>query len=132
MPPNGSVYGAGAYGSGLYGGVSPLLPTGAAPLTLAVPHLAIPFRFDVSGSAVVLAQDSLDEITQCVQILLSTPLGSREVTSDYGIPDPTFVGADPAAITVAVATWEPRAAVTVTPNPTQPGSVTVTVAQVDL
>lgn len=110
---------------------SPLLPTNAS-VTLPVPHLALPFRLANDGTAAVVAQDSLDEITQCVQVLLATPLGSREITPGYGIPDPTFQGADPAVITNAVAVWEPRAAVTVTPNPLQPGSVTVTVAQVDL
>lgn len=111
---------------------SPLLPATASPVTLATPHLAVPFRLDTTGSAVVLAQDTLDEITQCVQILLSTPLGSREITPSYGIPDPAFRGADPNTITSAVAEWEPRAAVTVTPDPLQPGSVTVTVAQAEL
>lgn len=75
-------------------------------------HLAVPFRYDATGSAVTIAQDSIDDVAQCVRVLLSTPTGTRVEQFDYGIPDPTFTddAALVAQITGAVARWEPRAA----------------------
>ena len=94
-----------------------------------IPHLRIPFGLSVTGAAQVVEQDTLAEITQCVGQLLGTVLGSREVVPSYGIPDPSFGGPDPGAITDAVALWEPRAAVTVTVVPGRTAAVTVTVEQ---
>lgn len=75
-------------------------------------HFAIPFDWDATGSAAVLPQDSIEEISQSVRVLLSTPTGTRIEQFDYGIPDPTFSddSAMVSAITAAVARWEPRAA----------------------
>jgi phage baseplate assembly protein W len=75
-------------------------------------HLSIPFRYDPTGSAAVLGQDTVAEIAQCVRVLLSTPTGTRIEEYGYGIPDPTFSteAAAVADITAAVGRWEPRAA----------------------
>jgi phage baseplate assembly protein W len=70
----------------------------------------------------VLEQDSIDEIAQCVQMLVSTNLATRIELPDYGIPDQTFV-ADPQVNTAVIrsqcATWEPRAEVTLSSTPDQ-------------
>ena len=75
-------------------------------------HFAIPFRYDATGSAVVVQQDTVAEIAQCVKVLVSTPVGTRIEQFDYGIPDPTFSTEQHAVadITAAVNRWEPRAA----------------------
>jgi phage baseplate assembly protein W len=85
-------------------------------------HFAIPFRYDPTGSAATVPQDSVAEISQCVQVLLSTPTGTRIEQMDYGIPDPTFSSESRAVadITQALAKWETRAngtRLTVTVNP---------------
>jgi phage baseplate assembly protein W len=72
-------------------------------------HLALPLRLTVDGSMAALAQDSDDEITASVGLLLATRPGERAAVPTYGIPDPTFAGIDAAAILAATAEWEPRA-----------------------
>lgn len=81
--------------------------------TVAVPHLAIPFGLDTAGAALVVEQDTVDEVAQCVRVLLGTTQGTRQVVPDYGIPDPTFTGIQTDVVEQAVADWEPRAVVSV-------------------
>jgi phage baseplate assembly protein W len=77
--------------------------------TAEVPHFAFPFRLE-NGSVAVQEQDTTDEVAQCVQVLLATPLGERDEQPDYGITDPTFqADIDQQEILTAVAEWEPRA-----------------------
>lgn len=74
-----------------------------------VPHLRVPFVV-VNGSASVVEQDTLDEVVQCVQVLLGTPEGTREELPSYGIPDLAFAtGLDLLGVRHALETWEPRA-----------------------
>ena len=76
------------------------------------PKLSYPFRFNAAGSqAIVVEQNSQDEIIDCVEVLLSTELGERQEVPDYGVPDQTFRqgGASTEAIEEAIRTWEPRA-----------------------
>lgn len=80
-----------------------------------VPHLAVPFQLNPDGTARTVAQDSLDDVTQCVAVLCATVAGSRVELPAYGIPDQTFAQNPSAALLEqAIATWEPRAQVTVT------------------
>lgn len=54
-----------------------------------VPHLAWPFR--LAGNRLVqVEQDSLEDVQQSVYAYLATPLGSRPLSPDFGIDDPTF------------------------------------------
>jgi phage baseplate assembly protein W len=97
-------------------------------------HFAIPFTYDATGSASVLQQDTLEEVSQCVRVLLSTPTGTRVEQFDYGIPDPTFTDDAQmvAQITAAVGRWEPRAAgiqVAVTTQPDGTASITAKIPQ---
>ena len=80
-----------------------------------VPHLAFPFRIGRDGAAVVLEQDTLDEIAQSVQVLMMTHEGDRLEVPDYGISDLVFtVDPDLEAISAAVEEWEPRAVTRIT------------------
>ena len=55
----------------------------------AAPHLAAPFRVE-NGRVATVAQDSAEEIRQCVMACLRTKVGSRMDAPEYGIPDLTF------------------------------------------
>lgn len=103
------------------------LPVSTDP-TLPAPHLAVPFGLNADGSAAVVDQDSAEDVSQCVRMLLGTVAGSRIAVPDYGIPDPTFGGVDAAVIEAAVAEWEPRASVTVSIADPPASSLSVTVA----
>jgi phage baseplate assembly protein W len=79
-----------------------------------VPHFAFPLRLGRGGSFAVVEQDSVDDITQSVQVLLSTPVGSRIELPEYGVEALEFTTVvDRASIVQAINDWEPRADVTV-------------------
>lgn len=82
-------------------------------MTVMVPHFAFPFAMSGTSYA-VHEQDSVDEIQDCVEVLLLTPHGSRVVLPDYGTPEVLYSQA-PANIPAILALcnqWETRAAVT--------------------
>ena len=72
-------------------------------------HLALPLRVTANGSLATHAEDSLEEITQNVAVVLRTRRGERLATPQLGIDEPTFVGLDVEAAFAAVAEVEPRA-----------------------
>lgn len=75
-----------------------------------IPKLAFPFS---RGS--YREQDSDEEITDCVEVLLSTQQGERIEVPEYGLPDQAFKqgGASREAIVATINEWEDRAAVSV-------------------
>lgn len=77
-----------------------------------IPHLRIPFQVTSDGSVAVLEQDTIDDVGQCVQVLLTTVRGERDELPTYGIPDQAFVvEMDHQTILNLAAQWEPRAVV---------------------
>jgi phage baseplate assembly protein W len=84
---------------------------------LPVPHLAWPLRLTADGTFLTVEQDSLDDVRQCVAVLLNTPRGVRPLAPDVGIEDPTFAGADPDGLQQTLEEQEPRATLTVTAGP---------------
>lgn len=77
-----------------------------------VTHLAFPFRLDYHGSPEVVDQDSLEDVSQCVRVLVSTVRGERLELPEYGLPDPVFApdGMVADGVARAVERWEPRVA----------------------
>jgi phage baseplate assembly protein W len=96
--------------------------------TVSVPHLAIPFGLDEDGAAQVVEQDTVEEVAQCVQVLLATVEGQRQFVPTYGIPDPAFVGLDEMTAEQAIADWEPRASVSISVADPPANDLQVTVA----
>jgi hypothetical protein len=79
---------------------------------IGVPHLAYPFEVARQGNRIgarTVEQDSQAEIAQCVYAVLATPPGSRIEAPDFGLADPTFLGADLDVIRAALDDAEPRA-----------------------
>lgn len=75
-----------------------------------IPHFASPFRVR-AGRAVVIEQDSDEELLQSVATLLRTPVGSRDELPEYGVPDLPFrtdTGEIEQEILAAIREWEPR------------------------
>lgn len=59
-----------------------------------VPHFAHPFS--VSGGVIAeVEQDSVEEIEDCVEACLRTPVGTRIDEPEYGIPDEIFTQLSP-------------------------------------
>lgn len=74
-----------------------------------IPHLKIPFEI-AGASALTVEQESLEEIEQCVAVIVGTTIGERLVVPEFGIADPTFtLLQDTAEIEASVLLWEDRA-----------------------
>jgi hypothetical protein len=54
-----------------------------------VPHFAMPFKYS-AGRAMVVEQDSLEDIRMCIETALRTHIGFREEAPDFGTEDTTF------------------------------------------
>jgi hypothetical protein len=81
------------------------------------PKLAFPFELSATGvRAKVVEQNSDEEVSACLEVLLRTVVGTREEVPDYGIPDQAFRenGASRAQILAAIHLWEQRARVDMT------------------
>lgn len=84
-------------------------------MTVETPHFSYPFRFETVPNtgdlaAVVVEQQSAEEVLDCVTRIAHTPRGFREELPDFGISDPTFsqVPVDAERMTDEIREWEPR------------------------
>lgn len=97
-----------------------------------IPHIAYPLRLTATGLEQV-EQDSIDDVRQCVHVLLRTPVGARPLAPDVGVEDPTFSeGVDPEQLAAELEGQEDRARITITAAaPDETGEQAVQIA-VDL
>lgn len=54
------------------------------------PHLAYPLQLTDGGYLKVYEQDTLEDVRNCVSVLMRTPIGARSLAPLVGVPDPTF------------------------------------------
>jgi hypothetical protein len=80
-----------------------------------MPHLAWPLHREGTSLATV-EQDSVQEVAQCVAILLSTEVGTFLHQPEFGITDPLFdrIPVDLEPLDQAAADFEDRAVLTFT------------------
>lgn len=74
------------------------------------PQFDLPFRLGSDGQPVETPQDELQDVTNCVQVLIRTPLGFFPEQPDYGTVEGTFeeeVNLDD--LQAAISQWEERA-----------------------
>lgn len=84
------------------------------------PQFSMPFRIDeATGEPALVEQDTLDEVTDCVEALARTPLGFYEEEPDYGVDDQTFRegGVDIVELQGAISQWEERADTAIEEDP---------------
>lgn len=82
-----------------------------------IPHLAWPFRYDPAARRLMqVEQDAIEDLEQSVRAYLTTPRGSRPLSPDFGIDDPTFgPGIDPTRLAADIeAAEDGRATVSIT------------------
>jgi phage baseplate assembly protein W len=86
-----------------------------------VPHFDLPFRFLSTGHAATVDQDTLDDVSNCVEAIMRTLQGERNDNPSFGIPDPTFQlqPIDVGLIIEAVLQQEPRASLVMEQDPDQ-------------
>lgn len=75
-----------------------------------VPHLSTPMR--LSGDRLSANEQNTDEeIVECVEAILRTPLGSRETAPELGLPALEFLDEDEQLVEIvdAILKGEPRA-----------------------
>lgn len=86
--------------------------TGMSPLRGRIPHLRLPLRLTAGRALDVIEQDTLDDITQCVDVVRRTLPGERLLAPTVGLDDPTFTGLDLDVARRALEDAEPRARIT--------------------
>jgi phage baseplate assembly protein W len=87
----------------------------STPTSAIIPHFDFPFTFsDQSNAAVVVDQDSVDDVANCVAVAILTPLGFRPELPTFGVPEQLFL-LQPLSlqdILAAIELWEQRAYLT--------------------
>lgn len=83
-----------------------------------IPKLKVPFAW-TNGKAATIEQDGTDEIVQCCQAVLLTPIDSRIENPEFGLSEQAFASphADPLEVRRALDRWEPRAQAVVSESP---------------
>lgn len=83
-----------------------------------VPHFDLPFRLSGSSFAVV-DQDTPEDVTNCVEAIVRTPLGFRDDSPDFGLEDLTFNNQpfNVERLVSLIENQEPRLPVTIEQNP---------------
>jgi phage baseplate assembly protein W len=85
-----------------------------------VPHLRWPLR-GAAHRLQTVEQDTIDDVRQCVRVLLVTPLGARPLAPEIGVEDPTFTaGVDAEVLAAELEEMEDRASVTVIADQVDP------------
>jgi phage baseplate assembly protein W len=76
---------------------------------IAIPHLQIPLRL-LGNHLGQVEQDTVDDVAQCVQVIVSTPLGFSDELPDMGLTMQEFYvgGADVEEIQAQLDEHEPR------------------------
>jgi phage baseplate assembly protein W len=77
-----------------------------------IPHLSYPFQRSTDGTMIdVVEQDTVADITSCVNVILVCPMGARFERPDFGWVFPVFqmLPVDRAGLEYAIAAFEPRA-----------------------
>lgn len=75
-----------------------------------IPHFDIPFKINGVRGALVVEQDSEDEIMNCLETILRYQKGQRPEQPEFGVPDVVFSEptVDVTRIQEALIEWEPR------------------------
>jgi phage baseplate assembly protein W len=82
------------------------------------PHFLLPMTHNTNGDVLVLEQDTVEEIVQCIEVLIGFPIGSNRNVPTFGTPDITFKSLSASAINsdqlkTAILQWEERAAMSI-------------------
>lgn len=81
---------------------------------MSITHLQWPFELAGDGTFATVEQDTLEDVQQCIRVLVQTPLGARPLAPEIGVDDPTFAGVNGDDLQVTLEEQEPRATVDVT------------------
>jgi hypothetical protein len=70
--------------------------------------LGHPFRLDSDGAVSTVDQGSDGFLDQCIQTVVGTIVGEREMCMPYGVPDPAWHGLEADDIQAALALFGPK------------------------
>jgi hypothetical protein len=82
-----------------------------------IPHLAWPLTLANDGALAQVEEGTIEDVRQCVRVLLLTPLRVRPLAPDIGVEDPTFAPVDEAALAARLEELDDRARVSVIASP---------------
>lgn len=72
-------------------------------------HLNPRFAITADKNVATIEQDSYEDVSNCVEMVLNTPKGWRSAQPAFGVDDPTFTNVDPNILKNDIEQWEPRA-----------------------
>lgn len=78
-----------------------------------LPHLSAAMSLSPDGSFAFLQQDTLDEVSQSVEMICGSVTGSRTVVPNFGLPDQAFTLPNANVIATQINKFETRAALTI-------------------
>lgn len=83
------------------------------------PHFDIPFRLTSGGSAALVEQNTFEDITNCVEVIVRTPLGFRDDAPEFGFPDLALLQQPIVTkdLIELIEAQEPRASILMTEHP---------------
>lgn len=106
---------------------NPYNPSAAVTTTTTLPHLSGTLALGGDGSFQFNLQDTIDDVAQCVEVIVGTPVGQRTMVPTFGVPDPTFARPNISVISAAIQQFEPRAIASVQFNDSNPSTEYITV-----
>lgn len=90
-------------------------------------HLAVPMIVLSDGTFATNQQDSIQEVTQSVEVIVGSVQGQRTVVPSFGLPVMDFQTPSKGEYVRAIGLWDKRAAVEVTVAPSDRGAANVRV-----
>lgn len=83
-----------------------------------IPHFDLPFRFE-GGAPACVAQDSLEDVVNCVEAAVRTERGTRKEIPSFGVYEMTFEQqpVDTGSLMAHIIEHEPRAELVTDQNP---------------
>jgi phage baseplate assembly protein W len=97
------------YGPSYFSGAQPSGPVG-------IPHLQVPLLLTGDGSFAIWQQDTIEEVSQSVEVICGSNPGERTMAPTFGMPQLTFTEPSAGLITQTIAQWDPRAVTQVSVN----------------
>lgn len=106
----------------------PYSPSTTPQTSITVTHLSSQMVLGADGTFLAWVQDTLDEVTQCVEMICGTPQGQRTVQPKFGIPQQPFTGPNKNDFITAINAYENRANFSVDVAPTNGGVAGVSIS----
>lgn len=70
--------------------------------------LSYPFRLSATGEAATVGRGSDDEVREAIEVLISTRVGERLLSPEFGTPDPVYAGLSAGGVQLGLDEYGPE------------------------